>query len=486
MDAPAHFPISCDVAIVGAGVSGCFIARELSRYRLEIVIIERDSDVCSGASKGNGGAVHSGANTEPNTLKARLCVEGNARFPSLAEELSFPLKTVGSLIIARNESEKPHLEQLLQWAQANRVPDCRIIDSAEIKRLEPNVKAVAALFAPTLRITCPHRFVFALADNAFENGVKFLLDTTVTDIEVRRGKVTAVITDRGRINAKVVINAAGVHADRIAEMAGVRDFDIIPRRGEYYVLDKRVQLVSRNIFPVPTKVTKGTCVFPSIDGNNLIGPNADIVDDRDDTSTSASVKEAIIRTVKQFVPSLPEGEIIAAFAGVRATSDSGDFIIGHTRVDGFINVAGIQSPGLTASPAIAEMVVNLVGEKLRLTRNPKFRPERKRPKRFADCSVEERKALIARDARHSRIVCRCEMVTEKEIIDAIHLGLGARTINGIKFRTRAGMGRCQGGFCRFRVAQILARELNKPLTEVTLRGRKSFLFAGRVPQLSTT
>jgi len=478
-----RLPPTYDVAVIGAGVSGCFIARELARYKLDIVVIEKAHDVCSGASKGNGGTIHSGVNTTPGTLKARLCVAGNAVYPRIARELSVPLRTTGSLIVALNDRQRARLRQLLSDGRANKVPGCRLIGPREIRKLEPNVRAVAAVYAPTLRIICPHRLVFALADNAYENGVTFLLGCEAVGIRVRRGRVAGVETNRGLVRARFVVNAAGVHADEIARMAGVSGVEIIPRKGEYYVLDKSFQFVKRNVFPVPGKASKGTCVFPTVDGNNLVGPNSDIVEDKEDTSTSADVRRRIFRLARRMVPAVSEGHIIAAFGGVRPCSSTGDFIIEHTETEGFINVAGIQSPGLTAAPAIAEMVVNLVGEKTDLVRRKDFDPARRRPKRFAECTPRERDALISRDRRHAHIICRCETVTEKEVVDAIHLGIGARSVDAVKFRTRAGMGRCQGGFCRSRVAAILARELGIPLEDVTLRGGESKLFVGAAKEL---
>lgn len=478
MEPSPALPSSADVVIIGGGVSGCFIARELARYRLDVVLVEKDSDVCSGASKGNGGTIHSGVNTEPGTLKAALCVEGNRVFPAVAEELSVPLKTVGSLIVATCPEEIAVLETIIENGRRNGVADARIVQREEIRCIEPNVEAIAAIHAPSLRIVCPQRLVFALADNAAANGVKILLETEATGIRLAEGRIAAVVTHRGEIQAKVVVNAAGVHADRIASMVGDGSFRIIPRKGEYYVLDKLVQLVKGNVFPVPSEFSKGSCVFPTVDGNNLVGPNSDVVEDNEDTSTTASVRRRVFDLARRFVPAVRETDVISAFAGVRPVSDTGDFIIGPSTVKGLIHCAGIQSPGLTAAPAIAQRVAGFVGEQIALKEKKGYNPRRKRAPRFADCTPADRAKLIKEDPRHSHIVCRCELVTEKEVMDAIHEGIGARTLNAVKFRTRAGMGRCQGGFCRSRVAAILARELGIPLNQVTLRGEGSRLFVG--------
>ncbi|MEW6357677.1 MAG: NAD(P)/FAD-dependent oxidoreductase [Planctomycetota bacterium] len=483
MNAQKELPPSADVVVIGGGVCGCFIARELARYQLDIVLVEKGPDVCEGASKGNGGTIHSGVNTDHGTLKAKLCVEGNRLFPKIAEELSVPLKTVGSLIVATSPEEVPLLDPMLENGRKNGATDAQIIGRDDIRRMEPHVRAVAAISAPSLRIVCPQRLVFALADNAAANGARIHVNTEATGILVEGGKVQAVRTNRGDIRTRFAINAAGVYADKIAEMAGAADFKIIPRKGEYYILDKQAQWVSRNVFPIPTEHSKGTCVFRTVDGNNLVGPNADVVEDREDTSTTAPVRRRLFDLARRFLPELRENDVISAFAGVRPASDTDDFIIGPTAVEGFINCAGIQSPGLTAAPAIAGMIVAILGERTELKKKKGFNPRRKRMPRFADCSRKERDKLIRQDPRHAHIICRCELVTEKEVIDAVHEGIGASTLNGVKFRTRAGMGRCQGGFCRSRVAAILARELGISLDEVLLRGEGSHLFVGGTKDL---
>ncbi|NOZ24394.1 MAG: NAD(P)/FAD-dependent oxidoreductase [Planctomycetes bacterium] len=483
MNTQQELPASADVVIIGGGVCGCFIARELARYQLDIILIEKGPDVCEGASKGNGGTIHSGVNTDHGTLKATLCIKGNRLFPEIAEDLSVPLKTVGSLIVATSPEEVPLLDDMLENGRKNGVADARIIGRDEIARLEPHVRAIAAISAPSLRIVCPQRLVFALADNAAANGVHVGVNTEATDVLIENGKVRAVRTNRGDIRTRFAVNAAGVYADKVAEMAGAGDFKIIPRKGEYYILDKQAQWVSRNIFPLPGEHSKGACIFPTVDGNNLVGPNSDVVEDREDTSTTASVRRRVFELARRLVPELRQDDMISAFAGIRPTTETEDFIIGPTAVEGFINCAGIQSPGLTAAPAIAEMIVAIIGERTELKKKKGFKPKRKRAPRFADCSRKERDKLIREDPRHAHIICRCEIVTEKEIVDAIQEGIGATTLNGVKFRTRAGMGRCQGGFCRSRVAMILARELGVSPEKVLLRGSGSHLFVGGTKDL---
>ena len=479
---PPSGPVA-DVVIVGAGVSGCFIARELARYRLKVILIEKAPEVCAGASRGNGGTIHSGVDPEPGTLKSRLNVRANAAYDRVASELSVPLKRVGSLILALRPEEMPRLRELYDRARKNRVPRVRLLSSQEIYSLEPNVRAAGALEAPTTGIISPQRLVIALAENALANGVEIRLNTACTGISTRAGKVVAVRTQRGAIPTRFAINAAGVHADEVAAMAGVGDFRIIPRKGEYYILDKKVQLVKRNIFPVPTPASKGICVFQSVDGNNLVGPNSLVVHDKEDTGTTAAARDEIFQFTRQFVPAVSEGDIIAGFAGIRPTTESGDFIIGPTAVEGFINVAGIMSPGLTCAPLIAKMVVEMIGERMDLVEKPDFNPNRPHPPRFADMSQAEKVAAIHDDPRHAHVICRCELVTEKEIVDAIHSPLGIHTMNFIKFMTRAGTGRCQGGFCGPRIVEIIARELGISPKELTLRGAESKLFVGGAKDL---
>ncbi len=481
--AAARAPQGFDVVIVGAGVCGCFIARELARFRLRIALLEKEAEVCAGASRGNGGTIHSGVDPKPGTLKAKLNVPANAAFDRIASELSVQLKRVGSLVVAVRQEEISYLRELLARARENGVPRVRLIGPDEISRLEPNVRALAALDAPTTAIVSPQRLVIAVAENAVANGVRLFLNTPCTGVLARRGKVVAVRTNRGLIPARFVINAAGVHADEVAAMAGVGAFRIIPRKGEYYILDKKVQLIRRNIFPVPTPETKGICVFPSVDGNNLVGPNSDIVADKEDTSTSAAVRDEIFGFARRFVPAISEGDIIAAFAGIRPATESGDFIIGPTDVEGFINVAGIMSPGLTCAPLIAKMVSDMIAERMDLAVRPDHDPTRNHPPRFADMSQAEKILAIHEDRRYAHIICRCEMVTEKEIVDAVHNPLGIHTLNYIKFMTRAGSGRCQGGFCSPRVVDIIARELGISPAELTFRGEGSRLFVGGTKDL---
>lgn len=478
-----HDTVTTDVVIIGAGVCGCFIARELARYRIKVVLIEKAPEVCAGASRGNGGTIHSGIDPLPGTLKARLNAPANAAYDKICDELSIPFMRVGALIVAIRPNEIPHLHELMDRARKNHVPKVRLLNSREILALEPNVRALAALETPTTGILSPQRLVIALAENALANGVQIRLNTKCIGIRTHKDKVIGVKTNRGYIPTRFVINAAGVHADEIAAMAGAERFRIIPRKGEYYILDKKIRLVKRNIFPIPTPHTKGICVFPSVMGNNLVGPNSLLVTDKEDTSTTIQARDEIFQFVRQFVPSVSEHDVIASFAGIRATTESGDFIIGPTKVDGFINVAGIMSPGLTCAPLIAKMVVEMIGERMDLVEKPDFNPLRPHPPRFAEMSQADKIMAIHQDRRHAHIICRCELVTEKEIVDAIHNPLGIHTMSFIKFETRAGTGRCQGGFCGPRVVEIMARELGVPPQSLTLRGPGSRLFVGGVKDL---
>lgn len=477
---------AADIVIVGAGVSGCAIARQLARHRLRIVVLEKGADVCSGASKGNGGGVHGGIDPKPGSLMARLNPRGNALYETWAAELNFEFSRPGSLMVARTEADLPALEKKLANGRANGVPGVRLVDREEMQRLEPNVSGLRGLLCPSMGMLNPQRTVIAMAENAAANGVAFHVGAPCTGIAKAGGKVTGVETPAGVIPTRMVINAAGLYADEVAEWAGVRDFTIRPRRGEYYILDKLPDLVRRFIFPVPDvrRKSKGICVVPTVDGNVLLGPNAEEpwegteADCRAWTETTEAARREILEVTRELVPSVPWGKLITAFAGLRPASDTGDFVIGPTALDGFINVAGIQSPGLASAPAIAEYVDEMVRDFLKPEPNAAWDRVRPAPVRFAEADDETRARLIAEDPAWGRIVCRCETVSEREVMEAIHRTPGGRTVEGLKFRTRAGSGRCQGGFCSWRIARILARETETRMEEVTLNAPEARLYAG--------
>lgn len=464
-----------DVVIVGGGVVGCAIARALSRYLLRVVLVEKEAEVGFGTTKTNSGIIHAGHHTGLDTLKGRLVVRGNEMYDQLEDELGFGFRRIGELVVARNDEEIDILRDLEVQGRSKGVP-VEMWDRDTLRREEPNLSRdlVAALHAPSAGVINPYEFAFALIESAVANGVDLLVDAPVEGIEIHDDHLTVHTPERS-VDTRFVINAAGVYADRIQQMVGLDDFTIHPRKGEEYMLDARLQgLVKRLVFPVPTKITKGILIIPTFDGTIMVGPTATPTDDRHDVATTTTGAEHVFSSVKRICPSISERDTIAQFAGLRAASDSGDFIIGTTAVRGFLNAAGIQSPGLTAAPAIAELLVELLGtEGLSLVEREDWVPKVSAPPRFAQRSTEEQQELAASDPAFGRVVCRCELVTEAEIHRAIDHG--ARTLDGVKFRSRAGMGRCQGGFCTTRILEILSERLGVPMHDLTKRGGDSWL-----------
>ncbi len=472
-----------DVAIIGAGVVGCSIARELAKYRLKVCILEKESDVAAGTSKANSAIVHAGYDAWPGTLKGKLNVAGNAMFDTLAADLDFHLKRNGSMVLAFGEEELRTLEELRERGRSGGVPGLQILSPEEVLQREPAVnKGVkGALFAPTGGITCPYEMTWALAENAAANGVDIWLERSVMGISREDGGFFRVDTAKGQIQARFVVNAAGLYADEISKMAGAEKYAIHPRKGEYCILDKETEgLVKHTLFCVPGAMGKGILVAPTVDGNILLGPNAQEVEDKMDTETSPEGLQEIMKGALRTIPGIPQKSVITSFAGLRAISGN-DFIIEESRrVKGFINVGGICSPGLTAAPAIGEYVKNLLEVAgLRLVKNESFNPVRKAIPRFREMDYRTRAELIKQNPLYGRIVCRCEMVTEGEIVEAIRRPCGATNLDAVKRRVRAGMGRCQGGFCSPRVVEILARELELPYTEITKKGGNSNLLVGK-------
>lgn len=465
-----------DVAIVGGGVVGCSIARELSRFRLRAVLLERQEEVGFGTSKTNSGIIHPGHHSSADTLKGQLVVRGNALFDGLARDLKFGFRRIGELVVAREASEIEILHDLKEQGDAKGVPGLEIWDRERMMREEPNLdnRLAGGLYAPSAGVINPYEFVFALMENAQANGVELRVNSPVTSIE-RVDNALRVRTPKETLTAKFVLNCAGVFADEVAALAGEKGFSIRPRKGEEYMLDKRLRgLVRRIVFPVPSKHTKGILIIPTYDGTIMVGPTAEDTDDRYDLSTTEKGGERVFSFIRQICPSITPRETITEFAGLRAVSDTNDFIIGPSSCEGFINVAGIQSPGLTSAPAIAEMVRDILQEQgLRLEERADFQPRVSGPSRFAAMNVEEQAEAISKDPQFAKVVCRCELVTEAEVNQAVDHG--ARTLDGIKFRTRAGMGRCQGGFCTTRCMDILSKRLNIPFSDVTKRGGDSWI-----------
>ena len=462
-----------DCIIIGAGVVGALCARELSRYKLNVLVLEKEIDVGCGASGANSAIVHSGYDPVPGTLKAKLNVEGNKMYEDLCKELDVQFKRIGSITVANSEEELVTLEELAKRSEANGVP-YQILGEQELKELEPNITASAkgGLLCPTAGIVNPFEMVVAAMENAMDNGVSLHLAETVEDIKKDNGFI--IKTNKDEYYAKYVINAAGVYSSKINDLVNPHTFSVRPRRGEYYVLDHfQNGYVKHTLFNVPSDKGKGVLVSPTTHDNYLVGPSSEFIEEYDSVRTNKDVLDNVRANATRLVDNIPYREQITEFAGLRAVGDTHDFIINEA--DGFINAAGIESPGLTASPAIAKMVSEFIKDK---EVNPNFKPNRRKVIRMEEMSIEERDALIKKDPKFGRIVCRCEAVSEGEILDCIRRNCGATTIKGVKRRCRPGMGRCQGGFCQAIVLDILAKELNKNPEDIMYSNANSYIVLG--------
>ena len=475
-----------DVLIIGGGVTGSAIARELSRYDLKTALFEKGEDVCSGTSKANSGIAHAGFDAAPGSLKAKMNIRGSQMMEELSRKLDFPYKRNGSLVLCFDEKDRPRLEKLLQQGKENGVEGLEILEKKELLALEPALseEVVCALHAPTGGIVCPFKLTIALAENAAVNGVEFHLNEGVK--RVSKGPVEGyfVETEKGTYETRIVVNAAGLYSDEIHNQVSGEKLHITPRKGEYCLMDKKVgRLVSHTIFQMPTAMGKGVLVTPTVHGNLMVGPTATDISDKEGVDTTADGLNEVLKKAALSVKSLPRGVTITSFAGLRAHEDHDDFILGEVKdAPGFFDAVGIESPGLTSAPAIGEWMAEKIVEKLRKTQKvdekKDFQETRKDIPNIASMDQAEAAALIAENPAYGTIICRCEKVTEGEIIDAIRRPLGARSLDGIKRRTRAGMGRCQAGFCSTKVMDILARELGIPLEEVTKAGGASRMLTG--------
>lgn len=478
-----------DVIIIGAGVTGAAIARELSKYKLKIAVLDKASELPSGASRANSSMIHGGFDDKPGTLKTKFCVPGNKLWHKLKDELDINVNECGSYVCAFDDKEINHLEKLLEQGKNNGVPGLEIISGDKLREKEPNVsrEIVAALWSPEAAIINNFEAVNALIESAKINGAELFLETLATGLLFdEKNNIRGVTTNKGDFIAPVVINAGGVHSGEIAKWAGDTSFKIIPTKGEYFLLDRTAQgFIHSFLFSCPSKAGKGITVLQTAEGNLMSGPTATEQDDPEDKSTTAEGLAEVLKGARRLVPDFPIELNVTTFAGVRANTESGDFEIGVLKNPrGFVNAAGIKSPGFTSSPAIAEYIAELLKEELsdriKLTPNEKFIPERKNIPRFLHMSMDEREKLIKKDLTYAQIVCRCETVTEGQVLEAIRRG--ARTISAVKMMTRAGAGRCQGGFCCPRVAEILSRELNIPLDEITRHGGDSKLLVGKTKE----
>ena len=472
-----------NVVIIGGGVIGAAAARELSRYSLSVALLEKETELAFGVSKSNSGIIHPGTQHSPDSLKGRLCVRGNELTRRLSRELGFDFKEVGELIVAFGKEEEARLALLIKDAEALGVPRVSMVDRAWLSEHEPNLnrEVTSAVFAATAGIVSPYRMTYDLGENAARNGVEIYTQAKVLDIvrlEKGRGPRFEIITGRGNFGAGYIINTAGLFADEVSSMVGVDDFKIRPRKGEEFLLDKKKENIANHlIFPLPSKTSKGMLVIKTADGNPMIGPTADDTDDKEDSSTTDDGLNKVLASAKRLIPSIDGDDIIAYFAGLRPVAGD-DFIIRHEdKAPGFINAAGMQSPGLTAAPAVAEAIAGILRSNgLSFKRKLIFHRQRKKTIHLSGMPFSKTKRLIKKDKDYGDIVCRCEMVSSKEIKDSIKRG--AVTLDGIKFRTRAQAGRCHGSFCTTRLLKILSFETGRPVTEIAKRGWGSELIMG--------
>lgn len=466
-----------DILIIGGGICGVSVARELSRYcDANITVVEKGNDVSVGTTKANSGVIHAGFDAKPQSLKAKFNVLGNAMFDQLSKDLDFPFVRNGSLVLCFDKDKLTDLYKLFEKGIENKVKGISIIDGDHARQLEPHIseQVVGALYAPSGGIVSPYEMAIAYAENAFINGVKFKFETQVTNI-TKKGKAFSISTSNGEtLTADVIINCAGVHADDINNMVCSEKITITPRKGDYVLMDKDCSyLCSRTLFQLPSDLGKGVLVTPSTHGNILVGPTATDTDDKENVATQISELNALFIKGQLSVPELSKRTIITQFSGLRASCSTGDFIIGLSSVKGFYNIAGIESPGLTCAPAIAVEISNQIASSYKLELKNNFISKRKGIVHFSKLDNTQRRQLIAENPLYGHIVCRCEMVTEGEIVDSINRPLGAVDLDGIKRRTRAGMGRCQMGFCSPRIIEILSEQKKLQITSVTKCGGNS-------------
>ena len=474
-----------DIVVIGAGVVGGMIARELSAYDLKICVLEKQHDVAMGASCANSAIVHAGFDAKEGSLKAKLNVRGSEMMAKVCEELGVKYKNNGSLVIGFTDEDRATVEDLYRRGTANGVKNLKVVDKDELHKLEPNVSqnATCALWAPTGSIVCPYELTVASIGNAMDNGADLKLDFEVADIRRTDEGYEITSATSETVQAKYVINAAGIYSDAIAKMVGDDSFTVHARRGEYVLLDKECgTLVSHTIFRTPSKMGKGILVSPTVDGNLLTGPTSVDIDDKEDKSTTAEGLGRVMREAGENVDGVMFNKTITSFCGLRAVGSTGDFIINMPN-NSFVNVAGIESPGLSSAPAIAEYVIELLANAgAKLEKKASYQPRREAMHGFREASIDEKNAIIKKDPAYGRIICRCETVTEGEILHAIRTNPKPRDLDGVKRRTRAQMGRCQGGFCSPYIVEMLAQEMNIPYEAVTKFGGDSAINVGKTKE----
>ncbi|MDO5690194.1 MAG: NAD(P)/FAD-dependent oxidoreductase [Tissierellia bacterium] len=473
-----------DVIIIGGGCVGTAVARTLSRFQLNILLLEKGTEICQGTTKANSAIIHGGYDNYPGSLKAKLNVQGSKMFPKLAEELGFTYNRCGSLVLALEEDQIPILRELYQRGIQNGVEGLEILSAQETREREPavNQRVYGSLSCFTAAVIDPFNYTYALMENALENGAELQVNREVTDLQ-KTDRGIQVCCGEDRYESHYVVNAAGLYSGRIAEQAGDKGFDLIPTKGVYRLLDTDAKPeIHHVLFQTPTDAGKGVLVTPTYHGNIMIGPTATRAEGPEDTTVDLDSLEWIDQMAKKSVPELSLDKTIREFTGLRAKPVSGDFLIRpSTALPGLIHAAGIESPGLAASPAIADYVLQLLGDAgLELHPDPQFNPIRKAPIVLKELERDRQNQIIRGNPAYGRIVCRCETVSEGEILAAIHRPCGATTVDGIKRRVRPGMGRCQGGFCGPKVIEILARELHIPAEEVLKEHRGSSVIKGKI------
>ena len=472
-----------DVVIIGAGAVGCAIARELSRYQLDVTVVDKNEDIGGDASKSNSAIIHTGYDASPGTLESQLVVAANPMYDQISRDLDVPFKRIGAILPAITDEQYEKLPEIKHKAFMNRVYDVQYLTKEELLAMEPelNPEVKGGLYIPRESIIDPFILVQAYAENACENGVRFLLNTKVTDIRTEDGAVKEVVTTGGNIETRYVINAAALYCDEIAAMVGKADYKVVARRGQFFILDKNTSCKVRQIvLPIPTKITKGKLMCPTIHGNMLVGPTAEDLDNKTDKSVTREGLDSITADVKRLIPNVNVRDSITQYSGLRPNRNpEGLHVDTWDDLKGYINLSGVRSTGLTLSAAMGVYVANLMrdlGEPMIFRED--YKKTRKGIVRFHELSREEQDALVKENPAYGRVICRCETVTEGEILDAIHRPLGARSMDAVKRRVRAGMGRCQGGFCGPKVIEILARELNIPVEKVTKNNSGSYMVAG--------
>ena len=468
-----------DVVVIGAGIVGSFVARKLSSYKLSVAVLEKEPDVGNVTTMANSAIVHSGYDPVPGTLKAKLNVLGNKMMDQVCEELDVEMERIGSLTVALYDEQLPMLEKLAERSAQNGV-EVKILNAEETLKLEPhlNPQVKGSLLAPTAGIVNPFTLSVHAMENAVDNGVKLFLEEKVVKIKKDNDFYNIICESGNSYQTKVVINAAGIYSDEIHKMVENIDYSLTPRKGEYFILDHYTDdLVKHTIFPLPSEKGKGILVTPSIGGTYLIGPSAEAMPSKDDVSTDKLTLDEIRRQALDMVPSIPFNQVIRTFAGSRPTPSTHDFVIGFAKCDNhFINLSGIESPGLVSAPAIAEYVVNeYVSKVLDLKPNANYNPNVKKRPALNKMSVEEKQAFIKKNSTYGEIICNCEKVSLGEILFEMNTSVPPKTIKAVKKRTRAGFGKCQGGFCQPLVTKLIAEKFNIPLNKVLFQKEGSYV-----------